>query len=94
MDAAEILLRAKSDAGCYETEKDQATVAVANKIESKCDLNPETTVYNGANVDHIAAVSRTSKTYNTKLVKCQNCGIQRPVRKFPAFRKTCFNCGN
>ena len=80
MEAAEILKRAKTDANCCETEKNQATVAVANKIESKCDLDPETTVDNGAHVDHIAAVSRTSKANNTKLVKCQNCGIQHPVR--------------
>ena len=93
LEAAEILKRAKTDAGCYETEKNQATVAVANKIESKCDLDPETTVDNGAHVDHIAAVSRTSKANNTKLVKCQNCGIQHPVRKCPAFGKACFSCG-
>ena len=30
---------------------------------------------------------------NTKLVKCQNCGIQHPVRKCPAFGKACFICG-
>ena len=64
---------------------------MVNKIESKCDLNPETTVDNGANVEHIAAVSRTFKTNNTKLVKCQNYGIQHPVRKSPAFVKACFN---
>ena len=66
---------------------------MADKIESKCDLNQETTIDNGDHVDHIAAVSKTFKANNTKLVKCQNCGIQHPVRKCPAFGKACFNCG-
>ena len=48
---------------------------MVNEIESKSDLNPETTVDNGAKVDHITAVSRTCRTNNTKLVKSQNCGI-------------------
>ena len=52
LEAAEILKRAKTDAHCYEIEKHQATVAVANTIKSKCDLDPETTVDNGAHVDH------------------------------------------
>ena len=69
------------------------TAAVANKIELKCDLDPETTVDNGAHVDHIAAVSKTFKANNTKLEKCQNCGIQHPVRKCPAFGNACFGCG-
>ena len=93
LEAAEILKRAKTDANCYETEKHQATVAVVNTTKSKCDLDPESTEDNGALVDHIAAVSKTFKASNTKLVKCQNCGVQHPVRKCPAFGKACFNCG-
>ena len=85
LEAAEILKCAKTDANCYETKKNQATAAVANKIESKCDLDPEATVDNGAHVDHIAAVSRTSIANSTKFVKCQNCGILQPVRICPAF---------
>ena len=76
LEAAEILKRAKTDANPYEREKNEATVAVANRIESKCDLDPETTVDNGAHVDHIAAVSRTSKENNTKLEKRRNCSVQ------------------
>ena len=94
MEAAEILKRAKTDANCYETEKHPATVAVANTIKSKCDLDPETTEDNGALVDHIAAVSKTFKANNTKLVKCQNCGVRHPVSQCPAFGKACFNWGN
>ena len=93
LQAAEILKHAKTDANCYEIEKNQATVAVANKIESKCDLDPETTVDNGAHVDYIATVSKTSKANNTKLVKCQICGIQHPVSKCPVFGKACFSSG-
>ena len=74
LEAAEILKRAKTDANCYETEKHQATVAVANTTKSKCDLDPESTEDNGALVDHIAAVSKTFKARNTKLVKCQIAG--------------------
>ena len=92
LEAAKILKPAKIDAGRYETENNQTAVFVANKIESKCDLNPETTVNSEANFDYIAAVSRTSKLNNTKFVKCQKCGIHYPVRKCPAFRKACFNC--
>ena len=93
LEAAEILKRAKPDANCCETEKHQATVAVVDTTKSKCDLEPESTEDNGALVDHIAAVSKTFKANNTKLVKCQNCGVQHPIRKCPAFGKTCFNCG-
>ena len=61
--------------------------------KSTCDLGPESTEDNGTLVDHIAAVSKTFKANNTKLVKCQNFGVQHPVRKCPAFGKACFNCG-
>ena len=93
LEAATILKRTKTDANCYETEKNQASVAMANTIELKCDLDPETTVDNGSHVDHIAAVFRTSKANNIKLVKCQNCGLQHPMRKCLAFGKACFSCG-
>ena len=93
LEAAEILKRAKTDANSYETEKHQATVAVVSAANSKCDLSPESTEDSGALVDHIAAVSKTFKASNTKLIKCQNCGVPHPVRKCPAFGKTCFNCG-
>ena len=87
LEAAEILKRAKTDANCYETEKNQVTVSVVNMIKLECDLDPESTEDNGALVDHIAAVSKTFRANNTKLVKCQNCGVQPPVRKCPAFGK-------
>ena len=37
-------------------------------LRSAPELNPETTVDNGAHVDLIAAVSKTFKANNTKLV--------------------------
>ena len=50
---------------CRQIEKNQATVAVANDIESKCDLSPEATVDNGENADHIAAVAHHMKECST-----------------------------
>ena len=85
LEAAEILKRAKTDANSYETEKHQATVAVVSAAKSKCELSPESAEDCGALVDHIAAVSKPFKASNTKLIKCQNCGVQHPVRKCPAF---------
>ena len=61
--------------------------------DSKCDLGPEADVDNGANADHIADVSRTSRANKAKLVECQNCGIQHPMQKCPAFGKAYFNYG-
>ena len=43
-ESAEILKHAKTDAGCNESEKNQTTLAVIHKIESKCDLVSETAV--------------------------------------------------
>ena len=66
---------------------------MVNTTKSKCDLDPESTEDNGALVDHIAAVSKTFKANNTKLVKCPNGEIKHPLRNCPAFGKACFNCG-
>ena len=93
LELAELLKGAKTDAGCYESEKNLTTVAVIDKIESKYDLVPEDAVNSVADIDQIAAMSRTSRTNNTKLVKCQNCGIQHPVQKCSAFGKAYFDCG-
>ena len=62
LESAEILKCAKTDAGCYETWKNQTTVVVGSKIESKCDSGSKAAVDNGANVDLIAAMSRTCST--------------------------------
>ena len=47
----------------------RAKVKTSNKFYYGLTANPKTTVGSGAHVDHIAAVSRTSKANNTKLVK-------------------------
>ena len=50
-------------------------------------------VNSGANFDQIAAMSRTFRPNNTRIVKCQNCIIQHPVHKYLAFGKACFYFG-
>lgn len=53
---------------------------------------PEDAVNSGTSIDQVAAVSRTFKSNYTKIVKCQNCGIQHQVKECPALGKTCFSC--
>ena len=105
LESAEILKRAKTDAGCYEGEKYQSTVAAVNRLDSKSAVtavnrsdsrseeSPEEAVDGRTSIDQVAAVSKTFKSNYTRIVKCHNCGIQHPAKQCPALGKTCFSCG-
>ena len=74
----------KTDANCYESGKNQSTLAAVCRLDSKSDLIPEDAVNSGTSIDQVAAVSKTFKSNYTKIVKCQNCGIQHPAKQCPA----------
>ena len=105
LESAEILKRAKTDAGCYEGEKYQSTVAAVNRLDSKSAVtavnrsdsrdeeSPEEAVDGRTSIDQVAAVSKTFKSNYTRTVKCHNCGFQHPAKQCPALGKTCFSCG-
>ena len=93
LESAEILKRAKTDAGCYDVEKNQSTIAVVSKLDSKGEVIPEGDVDGGTSIDQVAAVSKTFRSDYTRIVKCQNCGTQHPAKQCPALGKTCFSCG-
>ena len=103
--SAEILKRAKTDAGCYEEEKYQSTVAAVNKLNfrnavaavdkssSRDEESPEEGLDRKACFDQVAAVSRSFKSNYSRAEKCHNCGFQHPAKQCPAVGKTCFTCG-
>ena len=93
LESAEILKRAKTDAGCYDVEKNQSTIAVVSKLDSKGEVIPEDAVDGGTGIDQVAAVSGAFKSNYTRIVKCQNCGSQHTEKQCPALGKTCFSCG-
>ena len=93
LESAEILKRAKTDAGCYELEKNHSTVAVLSRLDSKSEVSPEDAVDGGISIDQVAAVSKTFKSNYTRKVECQNCGTQHPAKQCPALGETCFSCG-
>ena len=69
LESAEILKRAKTDAGCYKGEKNQSTVAAVNRLDSKSEVSPEDAVDGGTSIDQVAEVSRTFKSNYTRIVK-------------------------
>ena len=103
--SAEILKRAKTDAGCYEEEKYQSTVAAVNKLNfrnavaavdkssSRDEESPEEGLDGKACFDQVAAVSKSFKSNYSRTEKCHNCGFQHPAKQCPAVGKTCFSCG-
>ena len=93
LESAEILKRAKNDAGCYELEKNQSTVAAVSGLDSKSEVIPKDAVDGGISIYPVAALSKTFKSNYTGIVKCQNCGIQHPAKQCPALGTTCFSCG-
>ena len=96
LESAEILKRAKTDAGCYEGEKYQSTVAAVNKLDfksavaavdrsySRDEESPEEGVDGKACFDQVAAVSKSNYS---RTVKCHNCGFQHPAKQCPAVGK-------
>ena len=68
---AEILKRAKTDAGCYELEENQSTVAAVSRLESKSKVIPKEAEDGGTGIDQVAAVSKTFKSDYTRVVRCQ-----------------------
>ena len=84
---AEILKRAKTDAGCYEEEKYQSTVAAVNKLNfrnavaavdkssSRDEESPEEGLDGKACFDQVAAVSKSFKSNYSRAEKCHNCGF-------------------
>ena len=88
--SAKILKRAKTDAGCYELEKNHSTVAAVSRLGSKTEVIPEDAVDGETGTDQVAAVCGTFRSDYTRSVKCQNCEAQHPAKQCPAFGKTCF----
>ena len=82
--SAEILKRAKTDAGCYGLEKNQSTVVVVCRLDSKSEVIPEDAADGGTSIDQVAVMSKTFKSNYTRIVKCQNCGTQYLEKQCPA----------
>ena len=86
---ADILKRAKVDAGKYQSsEAFQSTVATIGKEK----VLPDTTIKDKDEIDHVATVSKPFRSKYNRFLKCQNCGYMHAPLRCPAYGKTCFKC--